>query len=531
MQSPAPSPGTRISPRDLGPLSRWLLSWSNAVDRRLGLSVRPDEEEPLRHARALQYAASLPTVLATNIVFALTIAAILLWLGAPLFALSWALTVIASSAFGIGKLKQLRQASHRIPGRRFVSRIIRDSALVAMPWAVLCIIYNPAAAPGLDGVIGIMITGLSCVGIFTMAPLPAAALTYLLILWSGRITHLLYLEGELAVTYLAVDLTFLVLILLIIQSVARHFVKGVRAELQIAQLHEHQRERAQREGQRRRRLEEQMNDFRLAVGEVLQALGRSIERMNLSAGELGTISRSSRLQVASFPEMIEEAKTGLRAVDAEATRMTASVEAIRRSADSTTNFVQVASERVQTAILTKTKLTAFVNEIDEITHLIRNIARQTNLVALNATIEAARAGRYGAGFSVVANEVKRLSAQTNTAAEVIVLRIGDVRYATEQAVLATRDIEISASEVIDSVENILQAADEQASAMNMIVESLRGAVIATEAAAQAIEVVIAGSEGALSQGEEVSETAQQVDKTAKILGETVSEFTLSIARI
>jgi methyl-accepting chemotaxis protein len=351
------------------------------------------------------------------------------------------------------------------------------------------------------------------------------------VLWSGRITHLFYLKGDLVLIYAAVDLIFLGLILLIIQSVARNFIKGVRAELEIAELHAQERERARCEESRRRTLEEQMGGFHLAVGEVLDALGGSIDRMNLSAGQLGTISRTSRSQVASFPEMIEEAKFGLRVVDAGSSRMTVAVEAIRRSADTTASFVQIAAERVRTSISTKAKLASFVNEIDEITHLIRDIARQINLVALNASIEAARAGSYGAGFSVVANEVKRLSAQTNTAAEVIVQRIDDVRGATEQAVLATREIETSASHVIDSVDDILRAADEQASALEMIVESLRGAVIASEAAAQAIEVVISGSECALNQGEEVSETAQQVDQTAKRLGKTVSEFTRSIAHI
>jgi Methyl-accepting chemotaxis protein (MCP) signalling domain len=56
-------------------------------------------------------------------------------------------------------------------------------------------------------------------------------------------------------------------------------------------------------------------------------------------------------------------------------------------------------------------------QIEAIVDLIRQIASQTNLLALNAKIESARAGSHGAGFSVVADEVKALARSTGDALE------------------------------------------------------------------------------------------------------------------
>jgi len=94
-------------------------------------------------------------------------------------------------------------------------------------------------------------------------------------------------------------------------------------------------------------------------------------------------------------------------------------------------------EKAQAANQARIKAVAIqVRQLTPLATLIGDISRQTNLLAINASIEAARAGRDGAGFKVVATEVRRLSTQTADAARQITEGI--------HAAAATIDAELSA---------------------------------------------------------------------------------------
>ena len=109
-----------------------------------------------------------------------------------------------------------------------------------------------------------------------------------------------------------------------------------------------------------------------------------------------------------------------------------------------------------------------MKQINTITATIQNIAKQTHLLALNATIEASRAGEAGKGFSVVAQEIKGLSEQTNTQANTIRIMIDKITKNSAQLTDSFKEVsqgtdlqnksvhqtKISFSEITNYIENI-----------------------------------------------------------------------------
>ena len=113
-------------------------------------------------------------------------------------------------------------------------------------------------------------------------------------------------------------------------------------------------------------------------------------------------------------------------------------------------------------------------QVGGIVNTINAVAEQTNLLALNAAIEAARAGENGRGFSIVAEEVRQLSEETNGKSKEITDLVSEMRKQTENAVKAmeranaevehgvavVNETDEAFINIIKSIETIVQHVDE-----------------------------------------------------------------------
>ncbi len=110
--------------------------------------------------------------------------------------------------------------------------------------------------------------------------------------------------------------------------------------------------------------------------------------------------------------------------------------------------------------------------ISQVTVMINDVAENINLLALNASIEAARAGDAGRGFSVVAQEVKKLSERTSSASDEIATQVRDMQSAVDGSVGIIQSI-VETIKHVDNASNTVAAAIEEQSAS---IRSISGSV-------------------------------------------------------
>lgn len=158
-------------------------------------------------------------------------------------------------------------------------------------------------------------------------------------------------------------------------------------------------------------------------------------------------------------------------------------------------------------------------KIENIISEIEDIASQTNLLSLNASIEAARAGAAGAGFAVVADQIRNLADQSAKSAV-------DTRALVENTLREIEEGTKVAYRTADVLDGVVEAVQQIAESSKLLREDTEHQAIAMEQADAGIERISEVVQSNSAAAQESSATSQELSAQALSMNELVGRFTL-----
>jgi methyl-accepting chemotaxis protein len=287
---------------------------------------------------------------------------------------------------------------------------------------------------------------------------------------------------------------------------------------QLQQANQEIEKRAASEREQRQRLEHVLTRIRDAARDLNSAAAEitaSSTQQASGASEQSAAIVQATSTIDQVRVIAEQTAQRAQAVANLAQRTAQVATAGQQSVSDTVQGMQDVREKADTIARSILTLSDQAQAIGGIIATVTQIASQSKMLALNASVEAARAGDAGAGFTVVAQEVRNLAAQSRTATEQVREILTEIQRGVNTAVMA-------AEEGIKGAAVGLKLAGEAGQSIqslaDSVVESTESAGQITAAAGQQLSGMeqISSAMGSIHQVTVQSASgAQQVEKAAR----------------
>nr|MDH3098746.1 methyl-accepting chemotaxis protein [Bacillus velezensis] len=282
---------------------------------------------------------------------------------------------------------------------------------------------------------------------------------------------------------------------------------------------------------------------------------KATEHITMAIEQFSNGNEEQSEKVDSSSAKLNHINDGLAAVSRTSSSITEASKQSKEGAGTGEEYVRqtvgqmnLINQSVQQAEAVVKGLEAKSKDITHILRVINGIADQTNLLALNATIEAARAGEYGRGFSVVAEEVRKLAVQSAGSAKEIEKLIQEItaEINTSLHMFTSVNEEVQSGLAVtdrtkESFQNIFGMTNdiaEKLQSMNGTVEQLSDSSQHVSAAvtdiadvsresATSIQDIAASAEEQLASMEEISTSADTLAQMAEELRELTKQFKIN----
>lgn len=197
-----------------------------------------------------------------------------------------------------------------------------------------------------------------------------------------------------------------------------------------------------------------MSDLASGAGQISEGVMSSFTAVKEIESQVNDYVRSTKEMHLRAEDVMILAQKGLGAVKSQ-------TESVKHNVIATTNVSNTISELAKEAA-----------GIGKITATISDIANQTNLLSLNASIEAARAGEHGRGFSIVAQEVRKLAEQSAKSAKEVFHLVRNIEHGIRQVLRNTEINEEIVKRQAVSIEETEQVFGDMVDSIRFIAEEI-----------------------------------------------------------
>lgn len=298
-------------------------------------------------------------------------------------------------------------------------------------------------------------------------------------------------------------------------------------------------------------IEQMSNSISIANNQVQQ----QTENVESSASAIAEITRN----IDSLENMIQGQAASVVQASAAVEEMIGNINSVDRSVVKMSSEFNSLETDTKNGIEMNSTVNSLIQRIADqsssmvdANSIIQNIAEQTNLLAMNAAIEAAHAGDAGKGFSVVADEIRKLAETSAEQSNKIGIELNNIQAGIKQVVDASLESEKSfqavSTKIIftgELVSQIKGAMEEQQAGSQQIMEALQAMNNSTSEVRGAAEEMTHGGEAIMKDVHELQESMSNIQTaiseinsgtsyvkdTTKKLNDVSSMLTESITKI